>query len=251
MTDPTDMTVDTTGGDDLLNQLVGADKKFKTVVDLAKGKLEADTFISKLADENRALRALIQNGEESKRSTEIMSELLAKVSQGTHPNVQNDGNQPVNGGSNQSQALTSKDVEVLFKNLRQQEREDANEKMALSKLSEKYGDKVEDFLNKKAAELALDVNVLKATARKSPNAFANLIGENNQSRPTSTSAGVKGVNTSAISELTSNGLESVRDKRYYDKLRTEMGTKKFYLDRNLQLQLHKDMMALGDRWEAA
>lgn len=251
MTDPTEMTADTTGGDDLLNQLVGADKKFKTVADLAKGKLEADTFISKLADENRALRALIQNGEESKRSTEIMSELLAKVSQGTHPNVQNDGNQPVNGGSNQSQALTSKDVEVLFKNLRQQEREDANEKMALSKLSEKYGDKVEDFLNKKAAELALDVNVLKATARKSPNAFANLIGENNQSRPTSTSAGVKGVNTSAISELTSNGLESVRDKRYYDKLRTEMGTKKFYLDRNLQLQLHKDMMALGDRWEAA
>lgn len=240
-------SVDTSGGDDLLSSLVGEGKKFKTAADLARGKLEADTFIKKIQDENNALRALLKNSDELQRGTEIMENLLTRVSKGTL--VEEQRAQPTpNESSNQSQALTSRDVEVLFKNLRQKEREDANEAAALAKLQTTYGDKTEEYLTKKASELNLDVAVVKATARKSPSAFFNLIGEhqlNNRNQMPSAARGT--VNTSAVAELSND--YGLRNKKYYDKLQKEMGVKKFVLDRALQTQMHKDMTSLGDRWD--
>lgn len=244
-----------TGGDDILNSLVGPDKKFKTLSDLAKGKVESDSFIAKISAENAALRALIQNSDDTKRSADVMSEILARVSQGTttHQGKTNAGAEPQpNGGEgNQSQALTSRDVEVLFTNLRKKELEDANEARAIGSLTKTYGDtqKVDEFLTRRAAELNLDVATLKATARRSPNAFYSLVGiATNNNSPTQGSA-TPGRNTSAIPEVARFGTEAARDKRYYERLKAEMGTKKFMLDKSLQIQLHKDMMNLGERWE--
>jgi hypothetical protein len=233
--------------EDLVAALVGPDKKFKSVQDLARGKLEADSFIKKVTEENNALRALIQNSEENNWSSNAMTDLLARVSQGSHQVQQPATETKVEGGAgNQPQALTSSDVEILFKNLRQKEHEDANEKTAFGKLAESFGaDKVEEVLQKKAASLGLDVDTLKATARKSPTAFANLIGDNRQQA----SAPATGRNTSAVPELAGLGSEPKRDRAYYDKLKNEMGVKKFMLDKSLQVQLHRDMMTLGDAWE--
>ena len=244
-----------TGGEDLLNSLVGPDKKFKTLSDLAKGKVESDRFISNLSAENAALRALIQNSDDTKRSADVMSEILARVSQGTQTTHQGKTNagaepQPNGGEGNQSQALTSRDVEVLFQNLRKKELEDANEARAISSLTKTYGDqqKVDEFLTRRAAELNLDVATLKATARRSPNAFYSLVGITNNNSPTQGNA-TPGRNTSAIPEVARFGTEAARDKKYYERLKAEMGTKKFMLDKSLQIQLHKDMMSLGERWE--
>ena len=43
---------------DPLQELVGEGKKFKSIEDLAKSKVEADRFIDKLKSENDALRKL-------------------------------------------------------------------------------------------------------------------------------------------------------------------------------------------------
>lgn len=180
-----------------------------------------------------------------------MNDLLAKVSQGTLVQPNAEGETKPNGGqvSNQPQALTSRDVELVFNNLRKKEREDANEQAAMQKLSAAYGDKTDEYLAKKAKELDLDINVLKATARQSPNAFFNLIGENPNNKPTTGAPSVRGANTSAVPELASMGTEATRNAKYYEKLKSEMGVKKFMLDKSLQIQLHRDMMTLGERWD--
>ena len=222
--------------DDILTNLVGEGKKFKSVEDLAKGKVESDTFINKLQDENRALRALINNQDERKKNEELMEEILARVSQSTLQREQ---------PRNQSEQLTSREVENIFHLLREREKEEGNLTKAFSRIADKYGDKSEEFLNSKARELGLDVTMLKETARRSPSAFWNLVGENNNNLAVTRSPKAN-VNSAAIIQTTS----STRNKTYYDKLKNEMGTRKFILDSKVQVQMHRDMIELGDAWDA-
>jgi hypothetical protein len=231
--------------DDILANLVGEGKKFKSVEDLAKGKVESDTFINKLQDENRALRALINNQDERKKNEELMEEILARVSQSTLQREQPVNNQTQEQPRNQSEQLTSREVENIFHLLREREKEEGNLTKAFSRIADKYGDKSEEFLNSKARELGLDVTMLKETARRSPSAFWNLVGENNNNLAVTRSPKAN-VNSAAIIQTTS----SSRNKAYYDKLKNEMGTRKFILDSKVQVQMHRDMMELGDAWDA-
>lgn len=226
------------GEDDILSALVGEGRKFKSVQDLAKGKLESDAFIGKLQDENKALRALINNNDDRQRSTQVMQELLDKISKST---IQRE--EPVTTQAearNQTNGLTAKDVEEVYKVMRQREREEENERKALSRVEERYKDKTEDFLKSKADELGLDLDMLRATARRSPNAFWNLIGEttsNGQKAPRGS------VNSEAVIGL---ARENTRNKAYYDKIKEEMGVKAFVMDSRIQVQMHRDMMELGE-----
>lgn len=256
------------GSDEILSSLVGEGRKFKTVQDLAKGKVEADGFIEKLKEENNALRSVIRNSEESRRSYEVTQDLLNRVlhsslgksttgngNMGEGDNPSSHQNAATGDGTNhQTQAatttMTSRDVEMVYRQMRQREREDANEALAMQKLSDVYADKTEEFLTKKSRELALDVSVLKAMARQSPVAFFNIVGETHLSSGNNRNSGggaPRGsVNSAAITDL--SGDAGLRDKKYYDKIRKEMGAKAFILDRRLQVQMHKDMQSLGDRW---
>jgi len=87
-----------------------------------------------------------------------------------------------------------------------------------------------------------------ATAKRSPNAFWNLIGENNNVPQTGTSGVTKGsVNSAAVIQA---GQPGVRNKAYYDKVKNEMGAKAFVMNQKVQIQMHKDMQALGDAWDS-
>lgn len=232
--------------EDLLANLVGEGKKFKSVEDLAKGKVESDTFINKLQDENRALRALINNQDDRKRSEDLMEEILARVQKSTLSREEPVTNQTQQPPSNQAEQLTSRDVESIFHLLRSKEQENQNLSKAFTRIADKYGTKSEEFLNSKARELGLDLDMLRETARRSPTAFWNLVGENNN--PANVSRSPKGsVNSAAVVQ---SNTSSVRNKAYYDKLKVEVGTRKFVLDRAMQVQMHKDMMELGDSWDS-
>lgn len=231
------------GEDDILTSLVGEGRKFKSVTDLAKGKLESDAFINKLQDENKALRALINNEEDRQRSTKVMQELLDKISKST---IQREHTEATPSGEarNQPDSLTAKDVEELYKVMRQREREEENERKALSRVEEKYKEKTEDYLKSKAAELGLDIGMLRETARRSPAAFWNLVGENTSNVPRGPKSSV---NSEAVIEM---NRDNIRNRAYYDKLKKEMGIKAFVTDSRIQVQMHKDMMALGSAWDA-
>lgn len=233
-------------GGDLLSSLVGEGRKFQSVEDLAKGKVEADSFIDKLKEENNALRALIQNQEDTQRSTKVMEDLLERVSKATSER-ETPVNQTDNQPRNQPGSLTSKDVENIFKVLKAKEVEEQNQTKALSKIKDKYKDKAEEILKSRASELGLDIDMLMQTARRSPNAFWNLIGENTNNS-TNYQAPKGSVNSQAV--VSGNTHGEVRNKAYYDKVKQEMGAKAFVMDAKLQAQLHRDMMSLGDRWEA-
>ena len=84
-------------------------------------------------------------------------------------------------------------------------------------------------------------------ARRNPKAFARLIGEDSQT--SITGAPVSPRNSAAV--MGNNpGNSSVRNAAYYENLKKTMGAKKFILDRSLQVQMHNDMVALGERWDS-
>lgn len=238
---------DNEAGGDLLSSLVGDGKKFRTAEDLAKGKMEADSFINKLKEENQALRSLIQNQEDTSRSTKIMEDLLNRVSKSTLGREETAATMPTEQPRNQSESLTSRDVADIFRVMKKQEAEETNLTKALSRVREKYQDKTEEHLKAKADELGLELDHLMATAKRSPTAFMNLIGENNNSAQASATGTVKGsVNSVAVV----NGQHgAVRNRAYYDKVKAEIGIRAFVMDAKLQNQLHKDMQALGDAWD--
>lgn len=240
--------------DPLYSSLVGEGKKFRTKEDLARGKAESDNFIQKLQEENNALRALIRNADESKRSTEVLSDILERVSKGTlvGESINNESSvaQVAHGNQSSNEHLTSRDVELVYKRMRQTEVEDRNEREALSKVTAQLGDKTDEFLKRKADDLGLDVAIVKGMARKSPNAFLALMGMNNSNSRSATITTPRGsANSTAI--VDTHGDTGVRNKKYYDKIKSEKGVKAFVLDRDLQVQMHKDMQALGDRWDSA
>lgn len=233
--------------DDILANLVGEGKKFKSVEDLAKGKVESDNFINKLQDENRALRALINNQDDRKRSEDLMEEILSRVQNSTLQREQPVTNQTQEPPKTQAEQLTSRDVESIFHLLRTKEQENQNLTKAFTRIADKYGNKAEEFLNSKSRELGLDVDMLRETARRSPTAFWNLVGENNNNPVTGARSPRANVNSAAVVQ---SNTSSVRNKAYYDKLKAEVGTRKFVLDSKLQVQMHRDMMELGDSWDS-
>jgi hypothetical protein len=233
------------GGDDPFAALVGEGKKFATPQDLARGKQESDAFISKILDENKALRTLINQQEDNTRSNQIMEELLNRVSQSTLGREEQGANQQPTPASNQSEKpVTSKDVAEIFKVMKKAETEQENLTKALSQVKGKYGDKTDEVLKSRAVELGLDLDMLLATAKRSPNAFLTLLGEN---REQPSAASVKGsINSQAVINSTHG---AVRNKAYYDKMQAEMGVRKFVMDTKIQTQMHRDMMDLGDAWD--
>ncbi len=252
MTDETspDNGAPTPPATDPLQELVGEGRKFKSVEDLAKSKLEADRFIDKLKDENDALRKLVKDSERTTHMTSAIERLLASVTKSEDES----SNQPaapspapVTNLDNQAKAISAEDVVKIVHAVEEQRRMAANEQQALNNLSKKYGDKATEVLESRASELGMDKAMLVDMARRNPKAFARLIGEDGQ--PSAPVSSVSARNSAAV--LGNNpSNSSIRNAAYYEGLKKTMGTKKFVLDRQLQVQMHNDMNALGERWEA-
>lgn len=230
---------------DPLSELVGDGKKFKTVEDLAKGKLESDNFIAKLQAENNELRTLLKTTEEKVIRAATVEDILKRVEGVSKPTSTpaasgTDGNQPV--------SLTREDVVNLLAQREQEAKAKANYAMANRTLVEAYGDKAKEVVATKAAELGISPAMLKAMAETSPKAFLTVLGVGSAPSAPSVSrtgsAGRGNVNTAAISN--SPPIGEVRNQSFYDKMRKEMGAIKFATNTNLQVQMHKDMERLGD-----
>jgi len=235
---------------DPLQELVGEGKKFKSLEDLAKSKVEADRFIDKLKDENDALRKLVKDSERTTHMTSAIERLLASVTKSEDES----SNQPaapspapVTNQDNLAKAISAEDVVKIVHAVEEQRRMVANEQQALNNLSKKYGDKADEVLASRADELGMDKAMLVDMARRNPKAFARLIGEDGPANAPMSSVSPR--NSAAV--LGNHpGNSSVRNAAYYENMKKTMGTKKFILDRALQVQMHNDMTALGERWDS-
>lgn len=227
-------TTATTTPANVIETLVGEGKKFKDIEALAKGKLESDAFIAKLQDEAKQLR-----DELSKKMS--LEDQLARLSQGGDAGGATTASVAASNQSG-SPVTSLEDVDAfLEKKLSQREirqRQEDNLRTVNEALLKQYGDanKAKDAV--KTIESSLGVN-LTELARTSPVAAMRLLGAN------ASAGGVPAErSTTHVGGHTSG--EGERNNAYYEKLRKEMGNAKFYMNRGLQSQLHKDAQRLGD-----
>lgn len=224
------MNQSTTGNDDIISQLVGEGKKFKTAADLAKGKLEADAFIEQLKAENAEMRTRMGGLEEIVKT-------LKPLNNGVDGNSQGVTKPPVDDGS-----LDEKVARALEAQTEQAKRK-ANLEASVAKLRETHGDdtKVREAIASRASELGMSTKELQVMAEKSPVAFLSLMGaEKKGTTPPATSA-TRGGQTQA--PVSSSG---VKNFAYFENLRKTMGSK--YYDAKIQNDLFKARKELGDRF---
>lgn len=231
----------------VLADLVGEGKKFRTVDDLAVGKKQSDDFIRKLETENAELRKTLEGVSLEATQSKAKLEVYEKVSS---PGLHNKSEDNLSDNSNDNKpnnqkGLTHEDVLSLMELAETNKQVSANRQQVRDTLIKELGATADEYINSKAQEIGIARDELFELAGKSPTAFYNLVGISNVSNPKNSglSTYVNGKNTTI-----QNSKQPTRNGAYYDKLRSEMGTVKFIMDKNLQIQLHKDMMALGDAW---
>jgi hypothetical protein len=242
------MTTETTENHSALETLVGEGKKFKTAEDLAKGKVEADAFILTLQNQIKELSDELGIANISAERRTALENLMSTLTNTTKtPGETKPGNQPQDPGNQPPKTLSHDDVVKLLEERELNKAAERNKAHAKAQLSKIYGEKTDEVIAKKASELGITVAELEGLAAKSPQLFLNAVGANardNSTRPMAT-------HSSAIVTGTVEGTDpQMRNKAYYDGLRSKMGALKFVNDRDLQIQRHKDMIALGDAWDA-
>ena len=192
-----------------LNDLIGEGKKFKSVEDLAKAKMESDKHISKLEGENKDMR-----DELSKLATKV--ENLSSLSQPK----QTDTESPADTTSPADEGKISELVAKTYHNIREKEARQDNLRQSNDYAVEKFGsvDKAREALKHRAEELNLSVEDLKEIGSKSPNAFKNMFEESSRD----SSVNVKSsVNTEAGDYGQAPNSAKHGTKEYYTKLRRE------------------------------
>lgn len=225
------------GGTDLLSQLVGEGKKFKSVDELARGKLESDKFIEQLKAEQAELRNEYKRLEEQVAKGRTLEDVLKQVNA-----------QRTEGGNQPDQQFSQEDIaklvdQRLSEATKNQTRRANQEEAQASVLKYVQGDEVKarEFVQAEARRLGMTTEALRDIGAQSPEAFRRLVGIN-QSRPPVSGPNLRNVVNSDGGDNT--GTE--RDSAYYAKLRKELGPR--FWDASVQQQRFKDVQRLGERF---
>lgn len=240
------MTIESTVNQTVLETLVGEGKKFKTQEDLAKGKVEADAFILTLQNTINSLADELKQANISAERKTHLENLMSSLTNTTKPGETKPALTPQDNSNQSVTSLSHDDVVKIVEAREAAALKARNLANALAPVRKLYGEKTDEVIAAKAASLGLTVEALQNLAAQSPAAFLNVVGVNskdNSTRPMAAHSSVNSVGTPT------GGDTQVRNKAYYDNLRKEQGSWKFASDAKLQVQLHKDMQALGDAWD--
>lgn len=150
-----------------VEDLVGEGKKFKTIEDLAKSKIEADAFIETLKSENAQFKAQIKTQEQMEETIKA----LTKPKEQPAPNAPTERvEEKVPDLSQRIKAeLESVEREKILRN---------NVETVANKLVEVYGseEKAKEVVNNLAKELGVSTKWLMDSAAASPKAFFKQVG---------------------------------------------------------------------------
>lgn len=155
---------------DYFSQLVGDDKKFKTPQDLARGKAEADAFITRLQAETQDLR--------NELSTRVKyEEFLDKLNSAQ---LSNDRQPSGDDQQQQKPAMTPEQIAELVaaqvSRTEQQKTAKQNEEFVANKLREVLGPNYASKLRQQAAELGMTEQEVSNLAAYKPKAMLKLFG---------------------------------------------------------------------------
>lgn len=194
------------------SELVGDGKKFDSVEALEKGKIESDTFIEQLKEEQKQLRDDL-----SKRmSTE---ELLAEIRKEREDLLKATESAPGNttpefdrDGLKSLVSQTIKEEEIA-------RTAEQNEIIVDKRMNELFGDKTLEVFATKATGLGLSKEHLQGVAQKSPSAFFKLMGLDNIKTPTTPASSKGSIDPDGLKEQSAPVVDG--SWKYYQKMRKE------------------------------
>lgn len=228
---------------DYLAELVGEGKKFKTPLDMARGKVEADNFIEALKREKEELRTEYLKIKDEAASRAKLEDLIDQLSKAQRPassehTPANVDNQP-KFDPTQLESLVANE----YQKNKKLEKEQANFRMVQDKLKEKYGDNFATVLQTQMEDLDLTAEQVNTLARTSPKAFFNTM-ELNEARKDQFQSPV---NSSTRSNAFQQKGSQKRTWQYYQDMKQK--NPNLYLDPKTNLQMYKDHQELGSAFE--
>ena len=222
-------------GEEALASLVGEGKKYATTEEMAKGMAYGQQHITKIEQENSELR---DSATKAKGVDDILEAMkgqqTGKLDDDQHHDDTHDK------GSNQPDVQALIDGAFEKRDARTQaDKEEANKKAVITKLSAKYGvGKASEIYNKVGDDLGINLDEL---AAKSPDAVMKLVAD---ARPahatdsglpasthrTSITSGETGIlNKTAIDKMFKAGQIDVNKKHQLEnKMLTELGPEEFW-----------------------
>lgn len=217
---------------DPLSVLVGEGKKYKTVEDLARSRMEADSFIEKLKNENAALREAISTESDP-------AEMLRLLGQRTNANKGSEN--AVTNQSNQSQVapLSEERVLELLSAREAEQKRQSNKATYEAALNKAFGEKTAEVLASRLGELGMNKESLEALAVQNPNAALRIVGISGASGSGSLEPSVT---TEAYLSEKLNG--ETKNFAYFQKLRREL--KEGYYTPEIQREVFLARQKLGE-----
>ena len=195
--------------------LVGEGKKFKTPEELAKGKLEADSFIARLQEEKRQM-------EEELTRLRVQKEIS---------NQETKTKQPDASATTQAPSDVEALIERKLKEAKQTEQRKSNLQAAERFLTEAYGDQAEKVLKDQAKDMGIDTSRLLDLAADTPAVFKKLFAGTPKKMEPSATTGTQNTETRELSGPTGE----VSEYRELSDKRKKVGASNFFSDpKNLQ-----------------
>lgn len=226
-----------------LEDLVGPGKKFATVEDLARGKLEADKFIDQLKTEKTEVLTALERAEKEKGEQATIADLIKTFRQGGDSDSK-EGNQALSDDELQEKIRSIIKGDET-KRTREANREQGN-KLVLQKAN---GDAelAKALVAERAAKLGMSPDKLVELSEMSPTAFAKVM-EIDLNPNSSGTAGLPKNHPENSSDQGKMEVDGKKTKAYYDSLKAKLGPAKYYSDTKIQLSYMRDATALGDRF---
>lgn len=217
-----------------IDSLVGEGKKFKTIDDLATGKLEADRVIAAREQELADLRAELK----ARATTEdLVNRIQARQ---TPPQSERPAEELKPAAS--APSFTDEDLKARIREttqeLSREEKVQSNVTNVAAKLIDYFGDetKANQAVVTKARELGVDVAFLQSAAADSPTAFYQLLGLS-QVASSAPGATHSDVNPQLAAPARSGPKQGTY--AYYENIRATQGAQA-YFDPKVQQALMRD-----------
>ena len=229
-----------TATEDLVTNLVGEDKKYKTVNDLAYSKLSADAFINRLKNENKQLRDQL-------KSTDDIKSLINGFKEAPPKEASN----PVQDGGESGAFDPDTLVEKVLSSLEARNakaREEQNMEQVKNTVQTALGPNWRNEVKQRLVEADLSDTEADAIARRNPKAFFKLLGIGPTQEPSKPSLFDNPAPRSTVNTTSQAPMNVERNQTYYNNLKQKMGLSSFYSNPTLQAQMHNDALRLGEKF---
>lgn len=227
----------------ILEELVGPGKKFATVDDLARGKVEADAFIEQLKQEKQGVLEALQEAEKGQKEQVTIADLIKAVRDpGDKPKP--DADQHKDEGD-----LQEKIRSIMKREEAEQTRKANRERGNTLVLQKAQGnaEAAKALVAERAEKLGLTPDKLVELSELSPTAFAKVM-EIDLSNASKGTASLPKHNSEFQDQGVRMEVDGRKTKAFYDKLKKEMGPGRYYGDAKVQLAYLKDAQALGEKF---